>query len=47
VDWIHELKEYLISGKLPEEDPEAERITHQAIGYYIKDDDLYRRVASC
>jgi hypothetical protein len=27
VDWITELKEYLISGKLPEEDAKAERIT--------------------
>jgi hypothetical protein len=46
VDWIHELKEYLISGKLPKEDPKAERITCQATGYYVKDSDLYRRVAS-
>jgi ribonuclease HI len=42
VDWIFELKAFLISGKLPEEESEAERITHQAMRYSIKDGDLYR-----
>jgi hypothetical protein len=42
VDWILELKAYLVSGKLPEEESKAERITRQAIGYFIKDSDLYR-----
>jgi hypothetical protein len=46
VDWILELKAFLVSGKLPEEESEAERITHQARGYCIKDDDLYRRCPS-
>jgi hypothetical protein len=40
-DWIFKLKEFLISGKLPEEVLEAERITRQATGYCIKDGDLY------
>jgi transposase InsO family protein len=43
VDWILELKAFLISGKLPEEESEAERIVHRASGYCIKDGDLYRR----
>jgi hypothetical protein len=42
VDWILELKAFLISGKLLEEESEAERIVRQAIGYCIKDNDLYR-----
>jgi hypothetical protein len=42
VDWILELKAFLVSSKLPEEELEAERITHQATGYCIKDIDLYR-----
>jgi hypothetical protein len=42
VDWILELKAYLISGKLPEEESEVERITCQATGYCIKDGDLYQ-----
>jgi hypothetical protein len=41
VDWILELKAFRISGKLPEEESEAERIVLQATGYYIKDGDLY------
>jgi hypothetical protein len=43
VDWILELKAFLVSGKLPEEESEAERIVHQASGYCIKDGDLYQR----
>jgi hypothetical protein len=42
VDWILELKAFLFSGKLPKEELEAERLTCQATGYYIKDGDLYR-----
>jgi hypothetical protein len=30
VDWILKLKAFLVSGKLPEEESEAERITRQA-----------------
>jgi hypothetical protein len=41
-DWILEFKAFLISGKLPEEESEAERITRQATGNFIKDGDLYR-----
>jgi ribonuclease HI len=41
VDWILELKAFLISGKLPEEDSEAKSIMRQATGYCIKDGDLY------
>jgi hypothetical protein len=33
VDWILTLKAFLISGKLPEEEPEAERIVCLAMGY--------------
>jgi hypothetical protein len=42
VDWILELKAFLVSGKLPEEESEAKRITLQATGYCIKDGDLFR-----
>jgi hypothetical protein len=43
VDWILELKAFLISSKLPEDDLEAERIVRQASGYCVKDGDLYWR----
>jgi hypothetical protein len=43
VDWILELKAFLISSKLPEDESEAERIVCQASRYYVKDGDLYRR----
>jgi transposase InsO family protein len=43
VDWILELKAFLISGKLHEEESEAERIVRQATRYCIKDGNLYRR----
>jgi hypothetical protein len=43
VDWILELKAFLISSRLPEDEEEAERIVHQASGYCVKDGDLYRR----
>jgi ribonuclease HI len=42
VDWILELKAFLISSKLPEDESEAERIVRQASGYCVKDGDLYR-----
>jgi transposase InsO family protein len=42
VDSILELKAFLISSKLPEDELEAERIVRQASGYCIKDGDLYR-----
>jgi ribonuclease HI len=42
VDWILELKDFLISNKLPEDKSEAERIVCQASGYCVKDGDLYR-----
>jgi transposase InsO family protein len=42
VDWILELKAFLVSSRLPEDESEAERIVHQASGYCIKDGDLYR-----
>jgi hypothetical protein len=42
VDWILELKAFLVSSKLPEKESEAERIVCQASGYCIKDGDLYR-----
>jgi transposase InsO family protein len=42
VDWILELKAFLVSGKLPEEESEAKRIVRQASGYCIKDGDLYQ-----
>jgi hypothetical protein len=43
VDWILELKAFLISSKLLEDESEAERIIRQALGYCVKDGDLYRR----
>jgi hypothetical protein len=43
VDWILELKAFLISSKLPEDESKAERIVHQASGYCVKDGDLYQR----
>jgi ribonuclease HI len=43
VDWILELKAFLTSSRLPEDEEEAERIVRQASGYCIKDGDLYRR----
>jgi hypothetical protein len=43
VDWILELKAYLTSSRLPEDEEEAERIVREASGYCIKDGDLYRR----
>jgi transposase InsO family protein len=43
VDWILELKAFLISSKLPKDESEAERIVCQASGCCIKDGDLYRR----
>jgi hypothetical protein len=46
VDWILELKTFLISIKLPEEESEAERIIRQATGYCIKDGDLYQCLPS-
>ncbi|KAM0917405.1 hypothetical protein ACQ4PT_009539 [Festuca glaucescens] len=46
VDWITELKSYLMDGKLPEGNEEAERVARQASGYCIKDGDLYRRCAN-
>jgi hypothetical protein len=41
VDWILELKAFLISSKLPEDELEAKRIVRQASGYCVKDGDLY------
>jgi hypothetical protein len=43
VDWILELKAFLISRRLPKDEEEAERIVCQVSGYCIKDGDLYRR----
>jgi transposase InsO family protein len=43
VDWILELKAFLVSSRLPEDKLEAERILCQASGYRVKDGDLYRR----
>jgi hypothetical protein len=43
VDWILELKAYLTSSRLREDEEEAERIVRQASGYCVKDGDLYRR----
>jgi hypothetical protein len=43
VDWILEHKAFCVSSRLPKDESEAERIVHQASGYYIKDGDLYRR----
>jgi hypothetical protein len=42
VDWILELKAFLVSSRLPEDESEAERIVREALGYYVKDGDLYR-----
>jgi hypothetical protein len=42
VDWILEPKAFLISSRLPEDESEAERIVCQALGYCVKDGDLYR-----
>jgi hypothetical protein len=42
VDWILELKAFLTSSRLPEDEEDAERIVRQASGYCVKDDDLYR-----
>jgi hypothetical protein len=43
VDWILELKAFLVSSRLPEDESEAKRIVRQASGYSVKDGDLYRR----
>jgi hypothetical protein len=43
VDWILELKAYLTSSRLPEDEEKAERIVRQALGYCVKDGDLYWR----
>jgi hypothetical protein len=43
VDWIIELKAFLISSKLPQDESEAKRIVRQASGYCVKDGDLYWR----
>jgi ribonuclease HI len=43
VDWILELKAFLVSIRLPEDESEAERIVRQASGYCVKDGDFYRR----
>jgi transposase InsO family protein len=43
VDWILELKAFLVSSRLPEDESEAERIVRQASGYCVKDGDLYWR----
>jgi hypothetical protein len=42
VDWILKLKAFLVSSRLPKDESEAERIVRQALGYCVKDDDLYR-----
>jgi hypothetical protein len=42
VDWILELKAFLVSSRLLEDESEAERIIRQASGYCVKDGDLYR-----
>jgi hypothetical protein len=42
VDWILELKAYLVSSKLAEEESEEKRITHQATCYCIKDGNFYQ-----
>jgi O6-methylguanine-DNA--protein-cysteine methyltransferase len=42
VDWILELKAFLTSSRLPEDEEEAKRIVRQASGYCAKDGDLYR-----
>jgi ribonuclease HI len=43
VDWILELKAFLVSSRLSEDESEAERIVRQASGYCVKDGDLYWR----
>jgi hypothetical protein len=43
VDWILELKAFIVSSRLPKDESEAERIVRQASGYCIKYGDLYRR----
>jgi hypothetical protein len=43
VDWIIELKAFLISSRLPEDEAEAERVVCQASGYCVNDGDLYQR----
>jgi hypothetical protein len=43
VDWIIELKAFLINSKFPQDESEAERIVCQASGYCVKDGDLYQR----
>ena len=43
VDWIKEIKDFLVSGTLPEDDAEAERIARRAKSYCIIDTDLYQR----
>jgi hypothetical protein len=40
--WITELKDYLTTKTLPEDDTEAERVARQAKLYYIKEGKLYR-----
>jgi hypothetical protein len=42
VDWILELKAFLVSSKLPEDKSKAKTIVRQASRYCIKDGDLYR-----
>jgi hypothetical protein len=42
MDWILELKAFLASSKLPEDESKAKRIVRQASGYCVKDGDLYR-----
>jgi hypothetical protein len=42
VDWILELKAFLISSRLSEDESGAERIVRQASGYCVKDCDLYQ-----
>jgi hypothetical protein len=42
VDWILELKAFLVSSKLPEDESEDKRIVCQASGYCVKDGDLYQ-----
>jgi transposase InsO family protein len=44
VDWILELKAFLVSSRLLEDESEAERIVRLALGYCVKDGDLYRRL---
>jgi hypothetical protein len=43
VDWIFELKAFLVTSRLPKDESEAERILCQALGYCVKDGDLYQR----